>query len=200
MADSNFLGARRAITWVARLISYLVYAYVVVVEVILGIGFFLLLFGANPTNDFVEWIYRSLNRAMEPFRGIFPQETVGESGSIINFAMAFAIIMYGIFALLVHALVDWLDRQIRKRRQALEQEQAEERARQQYQASLAQQGQLAGQDPSQPGQPPGGAPVTAQVQGGVQQPGTAADTAPQATPQGDAGGVAQDPPSGTDTP
>ena len=113
MADSNFLGARRAITWVARLISYLVYAYVVVVEVILGIGFFLLLFGANPTNDFVEWIYRSLNRAMEPFRGIFNPVQLGESGnqevaSVFDASVLFAMIIYGLLAILIHAFIRWL--------------------------------------------------------------------------------------------
>ncbi len=113
MAESNALTARRVIVWVTRAISYLVYAYVVVVEVILSIGFFLLLFGANPTSEFVQWIYRSLNRAMEPFRGIFnPIELTGnnnqEVASVFDASILFAMIIYGLLAILVHAFIRWL--------------------------------------------------------------------------------------------
>lgn len=115
MADGTpaHLTARRVLAWVTRAISYLVYAYVVVVEVILGIGFFLLLFGANPTNDFVQWIYRSLNRAMEPFRGIFnPVELTGsnnqEVASVFDASILFGMIIYGLLALLIHAFIRWL--------------------------------------------------------------------------------------------
>lgn len=113
MAESTALTARRVIVWVTRAISYLVYAYVVVVEVILAIGFFLLLFGANPTSDFVQWIYRSLNRAMEPFRGIFnPVELTGnnnqEVASVFDASVLFAMIIYGLVAILVHAFIRWL--------------------------------------------------------------------------------------------
>ncbi len=113
MSDTGFLGARRFVVWVTRAISYLVYAYVVVVEVILSIGFFLLLFGANPSSDFVKWIYRSLNRAMEPFRGIFnPVELTGntnqEVASVFDASVLFAMIIYGLLAILVHAFIRWL--------------------------------------------------------------------------------------------
>jgi hypothetical protein len=113
MAESTALTARRVIVWVTRAISYLVYAYVVVVEVILAIGFFLLLFGANPSSDFVQWIYRSLNRAMEPFRGIFnPVELTGsnnqEVASVFDASVLFAMIIYGLLAILIHAFIRWL--------------------------------------------------------------------------------------------
>ena len=55
--------------------------------------------------------------SVEPFRGIFPTVTNG-NGSVIDFAVVFAIIMYGILALAVHALVAWLDRQILRNRLA----------------------------------------------------------------------------------
>ena len=45
--------SRRSAVWLARAVTYFVYAYVVVVEIILGMGFFLLLFGANPSASFV---------------------------------------------------------------------------------------------------------------------------------------------------
>jgi hypothetical protein len=135
-SSTGFLEARRVIVWVMRLLSYLVYAYVVVVEVILGLGFFLLLFGANPTSDFVQWIYRSLNRAMEPFRGIFKPVDLGgnqEVASVFDASVLFAMIVYGLLAILVHAFIRWLtyrlyklDREMEK----LEQEDHLERAQQ----------------------------------------------------------------------
>ncbi len=111
--SSNLLGTRRTIAWVARAVSYLVYAYVVVVQVILGLGFFLLLFGANPTSDFVRWVYRSLNRAMEPFRGIFEPIELGTAGnsevaSVFDTSVLFAMIIYALLAMLVGAFIRWL--------------------------------------------------------------------------------------------
>jgi uncharacterized protein YggT (Ycf19 family) len=92
-------------------IVWLVYAYFLAATIILLLAFFLLLFNASTTASFTQWVYRSANRVLEPFRGIFPTATNGK-GSVIDFAVVFAIIMYGILALVVHALVSWLQRQI----------------------------------------------------------------------------------------
>src|SRR5882762_2753346 len=92
----------------AKVIVWLVYAYFIAATIILLLAFFLLLFDANTTASFTQWVYRSANRVLEPFRGIFPTVT-SENGSVIDFAVVFAIIMYGILALLVQALVSWLD-------------------------------------------------------------------------------------------
>ena len=37
---------------------------------------------------------------LEPFRGIFPTRDIGEQGSVVDFAVLFAIIVYGILATL----------------------------------------------------------------------------------------------------
>jgi uncharacterized protein YggT (Ycf19 family) len=105
--------ARRVMLWGSRALSYLVYAYLVVVEIILFLGFFLLLFGANPSSSFTQWVYRSLDRAMEPFRGIFPPIELGttsgnEVESVFETSVVFAMIVYGIVALIVHAFIMWL--------------------------------------------------------------------------------------------
>jgi len=88
------------------------YAYLVVVEIILFLGFFLLLFGANPSAGFTQWVYRSLDRAMEPFRGIFtPIElgtTAGNVESIFETSVLFAMIVYGIIGIAVHGIISWL--------------------------------------------------------------------------------------------
>jgi len=101
----------------ARVLVWLVYAFFVVATIILLLAFVLLLFNASTTASFTQWVYRSANRVLEPFRGIFPTVTNG-NGSVIDFAVLFAIIMYGILALLVHALVTWLDHQIVRTRAA----------------------------------------------------------------------------------
>jgi len=74
---------------------------------ILVMGFFLLLFGANPDAAFAEWVYRALDRVMKPFRGIF--ESVDLSGnSVLDVSVLFAMIVYGMLALALRALIDWL--------------------------------------------------------------------------------------------
>ena len=79
--------------------------------VILLLGFFLLLFGANPDAPFAEWLYRGLRRVMAPFRGLF--EPVKLDGrSVLDVSILFAMIVYGIVALFLHALIDWLTARI----------------------------------------------------------------------------------------
>jgi uncharacterized protein YggT (Ycf19 family) len=104
----------------ARALTYLVYAFVVIALVILVTGFFLLLFGANPDAPFAAWIYRSLERVMAPFRGIF--ETVPLNGdSVLDVSVLFAMIVYSIAGLFLHQLIEWLSDKLlalRRRRAA----------------------------------------------------------------------------------
>jgi len=92
---------------IARALTYLVYAFVLISLVILVLGFFLLLFGANPDAPFSEWAYRSLDRVMAPFRGIF--ESVQLNGeSVLDTSVLFAMIVYGIVGIALSALIQWL--------------------------------------------------------------------------------------------
>jgi uncharacterized protein YggT (Ycf19 family) len=96
-----------AVARVARALTYLVYAFVLVALTLLLFGFFLLLFGANPDASFAEWVYRGLARVMAPFRGLF--EPVPLDGrSVLDVSIIFAMIVYGLAALLLHALIEWL--------------------------------------------------------------------------------------------
>ena len=95
----------------AKILTWLVYAYFVLELIVLVLAFFLLLFNASETADFTQWVYRSAGRAMEPVRGIFPS-AVSSNGSVIDFAVLFAIIVYGILAMLTQSLIHWLDRKI----------------------------------------------------------------------------------------
>jgi uncharacterized protein YggT (Ycf19 family) len=99
----------RTVAWgVGRAIVWLVYAFALIAIVIATIAFFLQLFGANPSSGFAQWIYRSASRVTAPFRGIFPSHVNGNS--VLDVSLLFAIIMYALFALLVHALIDYLER------------------------------------------------------------------------------------------
>ena len=110
--ESKALSERKAIVWALRAVSYLVYFYLIVVEIILLIGFFLLLFGANPTAGFTQWAYRNLDRVMDPFRGIFYTIDLGTTGNDVaatfDTSVLFAMIIYGIVALLFSVLIGWL--------------------------------------------------------------------------------------------
>ncbi|HUF84468.1 MAG TPA: YggT family protein [Acidimicrobiia bacterium] len=109
---SHLSPVRRGIVMVTRVVTFLVYLYVLFIEIILTLGFFLLLLGANPSSPFVEWVYRSLDRAMRPFRGIFEPIELGVAGndvpSVFETSVLFAMIVYAILAILVHALLSWL--------------------------------------------------------------------------------------------
>jgi uncharacterized protein YggT (Ycf19 family) len=95
----------------ARALTYLVYAFVIVALIMLLLGFFLLLFGANPHAPFAEWVYRGLARVMAPFRGLFEPLPL-DGRSVLDVSVLFAMIVYGIVALLLHALIDWLSDRI----------------------------------------------------------------------------------------
>lgn len=92
----------------ARVLSYLVYFWVIVSLIILTLGFFLKLFAASPEAGFVEWVYRNLDRTMKPFRGMFPDAPIGDSGSVLDVSILFAMLVYGFIAIGFRALIDWL--------------------------------------------------------------------------------------------
>jgi uncharacterized protein YggT (Ycf19 family) len=98
-----------------RVVLWLVWAWVVLDLVLLGLAFVLRVFGANPDTDFTEWVYRSVERAMAPFRGIFEPIELTDS-SVLDTSLLFAMIVYGIVALFLRAGLDWLSRWIARRR------------------------------------------------------------------------------------
>lgn len=95
----------------ARGISYFVYGFSITAAVFLGFGFVLLLFGANKTTPFVEFIYKVVAEFLQPFRGIFPAHPVGETG-YFSAAALFAIIFYLILGAALNALISFLTSKI----------------------------------------------------------------------------------------
>ena len=96
---------------VSRVLVLFIYGFAIVCTVILAMAFFLELFNANEGTPFVQWVFRATDRIMQPFRGIFPA-VEGESGSLLDPALLFAMFMYWLLALGMHALVSWIDRKI----------------------------------------------------------------------------------------
>ena len=109
----------------AKVLVWLVYAFFMFAVIILVLDFFLLLFNASSDASFTQWVYRSADRVLEPFRGIFPSSTA-DNGSVVDFAVLFAIIVYGMLAMAVHGVIHWIDRRV-----------SEERAKTRYVASQA---------------------------------------------------------------
>ena len=108
---------KRTVAWVARALTYFLYAIVVINEIILILGFTLKLFGANPDAGFTQWAYRNLDRVMEPFRGIFNSVPIGAGTDVqpvLDTSILFAMLIYAILALALRSLIDWLAYRIAK--------------------------------------------------------------------------------------
>jgi Na+-translocating ferredoxin:NAD+ oxidoreductase RnfA subunit len=106
---------------IAKILLWIVYVWVVLNLVLLFLAFWLQLLGANPQAGFTEWVYRSVSRTMAPFRGIFEPIALSDQ-SVLNTSLLFAMIIYGVVALLLHAGIDWVTDFVVKRRLRLERE------------------------------------------------------------------------------
>jgi len=107
---------------IAQWVVWAVYALVVVNVILLVMAFVLRLFGASTDAEFTQWVYRSTEFAMRPFRGIFPSHEIGEE-SVLDLSLLFGALMYILLAVGLDAAVDAL------RRKAVRREQEAARAR-----------------------------------------------------------------------
>jgi uncharacterized protein YggT (Ycf19 family) len=98
---------------IARVLVFFVYGFAVISIAILATAFLLRLFNASDSAPFVQWVYRSTRVIMQPFRGIFPA-VEGESGSVLDVSLLFAMFIYAMLAIGTHTLIDWLT--VRSRR------------------------------------------------------------------------------------
>ena len=108
-ADPHWL--RRGV----RLIATAIFWYVMLLEVVLAIGFVCLLVGIEPSSWFVDLVYRTVDRTMQPFRGLFTAIEFGTGSTedvrpTVESSIVFAMIVYGIIALAAHDLAEWLGR------------------------------------------------------------------------------------------
>lgn len=91
----------------SRVLVYLVYGYSLTAAAFLATGFVLLLFSANQSTPFVNFVYQTAYFFLTPFRGIFPLKSVSETGYFSPSAL-FAILMYLLLALGMHALINYV--------------------------------------------------------------------------------------------
>ena len=105
--DTSSSTALRAGARLARALTSLVYASVLVAIVVLLFGFVLLFFGASPDAAFAEWVYRTLRRVMAPFRGLFEPVPL-DARSVVDGSILFVMTVYGPAALVLRALIEWL--------------------------------------------------------------------------------------------
>ncbi len=70
---------------------------------LLGLRFVLKLLSANPSNEFVNWIYETSGEILGPFRGIFPSADL--NGFRFDFTALFAMLVYGLVAMLAFYLI-----------------------------------------------------------------------------------------------
>lgn len=96
---------------ISKIIAYLMYAWVIFGIVVLGLRVFLLAFSANLSAPFAQFVYKTSNDYLEPFRGIFATKPVGENG-YLDVAAIFAIIIYLFIAWLFSALITLVQHKI----------------------------------------------------------------------------------------
>lgn len=98
---------------VSKVIAYVMYAWVFIGIVLLGLRVFLLAFSANTTTPFVEFVYRTSADYLAPFRGIFPPRPLGDTG-YFDVAALFAIVIYLLVAWGFGALIEYIQYKIDK--------------------------------------------------------------------------------------
>lgn len=96
---------------IGKVVTILLYIWVMFGVIVLGLRVFLLAFSANAATPFVQYIYKTSADYLAPFRGIFPSKPVGETG-YLDIASIFAIIMYLLFAWLVSAGINYIQSKI----------------------------------------------------------------------------------------
>ena len=66
------------------MIRAIIYAVGGFIELIIGLRFVLRLLGANPANEFVNWIYQWSSPFVSPFAGIFGQSATATGEGIVT--------------------------------------------------------------------------------------------------------------------
>lgn len=85
----------------------LINLFTALVTIFLALRFLLKLFGANENNGFVGWVYDMTAVLLDPFRGIFSNEVVGRH-YVFEFNTLFALLIYGLFGMLLLMIVNML--------------------------------------------------------------------------------------------
>jgi uncharacterized protein YggT (Ycf19 family) len=108
---------------VSRVVVWIGWVIIGFNALLLTIAFFLRLGGASPDAAFVEWMYRSSDSAMRPFRGIFPTRDLGGT-SVFDASLLFGALAYIVVLLVIDAVNRWLGRKADAQQLAIDQARA----------------------------------------------------------------------------
>ena len=75
---------------VIRFITWIIYVILAFAVIVLAFAFALLLFGADPSAGFANFIYESAARFIDPFRGMIEPTELG-NGGLISWSSLFAM-------------------------------------------------------------------------------------------------------------
>ena len=80
-----------------------------VVELLLAVRFILKLLGANPSAEFVSWIYEMTQPLLQPFQFAFPTPSV-KGGFVLEFTTLFAIFGFAFIGYILEHILELIDR------------------------------------------------------------------------------------------
>lgn len=98
---------------VSKVLITLIYFWTMFGVIVLGLRVFLLAFSANPTANFVSFIYNTSQNYLEPFRGMFPGKPIGTTG-YFDVSALFAMIIYLFIAWGLTSLIAYVTIKITK--------------------------------------------------------------------------------------
>lgn len=99
----------------SKILVWVIYFWVILGIVSLALRVFLLAASASQAAGFVDFVYRVSGDYLQPFRGIWPPKSVGETG-YLDIAAIFAIIVYMFLAWGLHSLIDYVQNRIDRTR------------------------------------------------------------------------------------
>lgn len=103
--DRVALRAEEGLLVLGRIVAWLAYAWLVLVDVLLVFRVVLLAFGANPEAQFFKFVVTTTADVMAPFRGLFPPHALNATG-YLDVSALFAILVYTLLVFFVGWVVD----------------------------------------------------------------------------------------------
>ncbi len=95
----------------SKIITYVFYFYIVIGIISLTVRIFLLLLNASTAAGFYQFVMRTSNQYLQPFRGLFPTAQT-QNGGYLDVSALFAIVIYLFLLWGVKSLVNYIQNKI----------------------------------------------------------------------------------------